>query len=76
MADEEPLSLTALTIEVETEAPYAETIIRDVVQELAQTLDFTGMYEGHVKVTTPSGDLLYGWNLGTTQGDPEELEAT
>lgn len=69
MADAEPLGLTAMRIEIETEAPYAETIIQDVMEELAQTLDFTGMYEGHVKVMTPSGDLLYGWHLGTKRGE-------
>lgn len=64
MADSESLSLTAMRIEIETEAPYAETVIQDILEELAQTLDFTGMYEGHIKVMTPSGDLLYGWHLG------------
>lgn len=64
MAEAEPLSTTAINVEIESEAPYAKTIIRDVLEELAQTLDFTGMYEGHVRVTSPSGELLYGWNLG------------
>lgn len=71
MVEAEPLSLTALNIEIESEAPYAETIVRDVVEELARTLDFTGMYEGFVKVTSPHGDLLYGWTLGDGTPKPE-----
>lgn len=72
MAEAEPLSLTVLNVSIETEAPYAETVVRDVMQELAQTLDFTGMYEGHVKVTRPSGELLYGWTLGSGEEAPPE----
>jgi hypothetical protein len=69
MLQEEPLRLTALTINVETEAPYASNVIRSVLEELAQTLDFTGMYEGHIKVTSPTGEVLYGWTLGQPPGD-------
>lgn len=64
MAQEEPLRTTLIQVEIETEAPYAATVIEDSLKELAQTLDFTGMYAGHVKAMSPNGDLLYGWFLG------------
>lgn len=66
---EEPLRTTLIHVEIETEAPYAQTVIEDMLRELASTLDFTGMYAGHVKATSPSGELLYGWTLGE---DPDE----
>lgn len=64
MAEAEPLRTTAVTVEIESEAPYAENIIRDILQELASTLDFTGMYEGHVRVKSPNGEDLYSWEFG------------
>lgn len=69
MAEAESIQTTAINVEIETEAPYAKTIIHDILQELSQTLDFTGMYDGYVKVTSPSGELLYGWNLGDEAGE-------
>lgn len=70
---EEPLKTTLYHVEIETEAPYAPTVIEDALRELAQTLDFTEMYKGHVKVMKPNGDLLYGWDLG--QDWSEEVSA-
>lgn len=68
---DEPLRTTLIHVEIETEAPYAKNVIEDALRDLAATLDFTGMYQGHVKVTSPSGELLYGWTLGEdTDGHP------
>lgn len=61
---EEPLRTTLLHVEIETEAPYAQTVIKDMLEELANTLDFTGMYKGRVEVKSPQGEELYGWTLG------------
>lgn len=66
---EEPLKTTLYTVEIESEAPYAPTVIEDALRELAQTLDFTAMYKGHVKVKQPNGELLYGWDLGQEWSD-------
>lgn len=65
MAEVEPLRETVLHIKIHSEAPYAKNIIEDSMRELAQTLDFTGMYEGEIEVTSPSGERLYGWSFPT-----------
>lgn len=72
---EEPLRTTLLHVEIETEAPYAPNVVEDALEELARTLDFTGMYRGHVKVTSPSGELLYGWDLGAEWNDAPAPDA-
>lgn len=66
---DEPLRTTLINVEIETEAPYAQTVIEDALSELASTLDFTGMYRGHVKAMSPAGELLYSWDLGV---EPDE----
>lgn len=64
----EPLRETVVHVKIASEAPYAKNIIEDALRELSQTLDFTGMYEGEIEVTSPSGEHLYGWSFPT----PEE----
>lgn len=64
MAEAEPLRTTLVCVEIESEAPYAATVIEDSLRDIADALDFTGMYRGHVKVTSPSGEDLYSWEFG------------
>lgn len=72
---EEPLRTTLYSVEIETEAPYGPNVIEDALRDLAATLDFTGMYKGHVKVMKPNGELLYGWDLGKEWSDEVTADA-
>lgn len=68
----EPLRTTLVHVEIESEAPYAPTVIHDILRELADTLNFTDMYQGRVVVRSPSGEELYSWALGETYEETDE----
>lgn len=74
-AQEEPLRTTLLHVEIESEAPYAPTVIEDMLRELVSTLDFTGMYKGVVKVTSPSGKVINHWELGQDWSEETKADA-
>lgn len=67
--DEQPhaetLGETVLHVRISSEAPYAKTIVMDMLEELASTLDFTEMYSGEVVVETPQGKVIKQWSLGS-----------
>lgn len=60
----ETLGETVLHVKISSEAPYAKTIIMDVLEDLVSTLDFTEMYSGEVIVETPQGKIIKKWSLG------------
>ena len=64
MAEIESMNQTVVHVRIESEAPYAKTIIEDSLRQLMEALDYTGMYQGKVEVVSPSGEGLYGWAFG------------
>ena len=65
LQQEEAIVETALVIKVTSEAPYAESTVKDYAKDIADTLDFTGMFSGSVRVERPNGEVLREWDLGT-----------
>lgn len=61
----ETLGETVLHIKIASEAPYAKTVVMDVLEELASTLNFTEMYSGEIVIETPQGATIKRWSLGS-----------